>query len=250
MKRMIDNKEFNKIKQDIININEEIEKNKGVPTITIEASQMSGVTCQLTDEQFEILNNYPVVYIVLADGRTATYYKETLASQSENIINFITFANDVNQADEVETYAFIMIIDKTDKTAIYSFDKVGGSSKKLYQHNFTIKGERYAGGTYNYIFCGVSFTSDDNTAITTYDLLKAYLVDKGYTSQNSHMLCSVNGISKNNSANIDMWILGIYYNTSEDRLYCKRTNYSNTQYEYWTKSDIDESQLLDNPKEI
>ena len=35
-------------------------------------------------------------------------------------------------------------------------------------------------------------------------------------------------------------------NTTEDRLYCKRTDYSNTQYEYWTSSEIDESNIQDN----
>lgn len=164
MKRMIDNKEFNKIKQDIININEEIDKNKGVPTITIEASQMSGTTCQLTDEQFEILSNYPVVYIVLADGRTATFYKETLASQSSTIINFVSFANDVNQEDKVETYAFIMIIDTTDKTAIYAFNQIGGSGKQLYQHNIRIRYYKID-GNWNFVATFVRI-SEKSTSFT------------------------------------------------------------------------------------
>jgi hypothetical protein len=192
MKRMIDNKDYKILKSDVETIKQELANLEPIPTITIEASQMSGTTCQLTDEQFEILNSNPVVYIIMADGRTGTFFKETLASQSDTIINFISFANDVNQEDKVETYAFIMIIDTTDKTAIYSYNEIGGG-KQLYQHNAII----------TYTFNGTTrmklypVINDSNVAFTQATFSK-YLYDNNFkTKDNCWGLIGYHNLSGN-----------------------------------------------------
>lgn len=177
MKRMIDNKEFNALVKGFNDLTLKVDNLKDVPTIEIEASQMSGTTCELTDEQFEILNNYPVVYVVLADGRTLTFYKETIALQSENIINFVSFANDVNQEDKIDTFAFIIIIDKTDKTALFMNNKVGGESKQLYQHNISFV-EDTSG------YAGIMFPIiNDSPTPFTKSTLANWLYDKGYSNK-------------------------------------------------------------------
>lgn len=122
--------------------------------------------------------------------------------------------------------------------------KVGS---KLYQHNLWVKGSRYAGGTYHYIYCGISITSYSNTPLTTYALIKDYLISKDCTSINKEFT-SVNGISKTD-AGTNSFIIGIWYDTTNDRLCCKRTDYNNTHDDYWTSTDID-SDIKDNVIEL
>ena len=167
MKRMIDNKEYEALKSDVSEVKAEIGNIKSIPTITIDASQMlSESTAQLTDEQFEIIENNSFINVVMPN------------SQSFGFNCFIDAYEDYHLAlcegGASEISYFSVSINSSTKVATISMGTFQ-SGKKLYQHLVHIS----LNATNDFGSCELIITNDNNTQINTKELLCAFLVSVG-----------------------------------------------------------------------
>lgn len=170
MKRMIDNKEFDTLKNKVDNI-------KDIPTITIDVSQMTDEShAQLTDEQYEIIENNSFINVVFPNGTSCGFNRFTDAYEGYHLA--------MCSGDTSSITYFTASIDSSTKIATIAIGEFSGG-KTQYQHNLVITNSNFG-----YHFT-LTITNDSNTAINDVDKLNTYLGAKGYTT--STKLLKVSG---------------------------------------------------------
>lgn len=203
MKRMIDNKDYEALKNDVNDLKVEIE-NLEVPSITITIEQMtSATTAQLTDEQYDILDNNINIYVTVPQGFSIMIYK--LGSEEHNI--WFTSNANLSNDNVLEVNNFVISVNKTTKVVTIveaknvvanptlegtesdlegiEIDgtkyKVGGG-KQLYQHNISIYFNNTDTGSRT--FLNLTLILDNNTALDTTEKVANKLWDLGYDLYN------------------------------------------------------------------
>ena len=208
MKRMIDNKEFDKLLKDVNDISEKVDNIKDIPTITIDETQFTDTTTlQLTDEQFEILSNNAYVNVVMPTGETIGFNIFT----NETII---ILSNCVGSDSEI-TYYTARIVKETKIATLLIGDFSGGG--KSYQHNIVLT-STYGNRTHK---ANLTIITSDYSTAMDYDDLLNYLVsqDRVYEGNSNTKLYTATGTDRNQLTVPEYGIIvGIFKNTSSNTL--------------------------------
>lgn len=205
MKRMIDNKEFEKVKNEVGNLETKVDNIKGIPTITIEASQMTDEShAQLTDEQFEILENNSFINVVFPDGTRCGFNCFVDGYEGYHL------AMCSGGTSEITYYS--AIIDSSTKIATLSIGDFSAGAK-TYQHNLKLTAS-YGNRTLH-VFLTI-ITSKYTTAMD-FDGLLEYLAsqDRYYEGNSLTKVYPATGGYRNAMSTPEYGIvLGVYKNTS------------------------------------
>ena len=163
MKRMIDNKDYDTLKNKVDNI-------KDIPTITIDVSQMTDEShAQLTDEQYEIIENNSFINVVFPNGTSCGFNRFIDGYEGYHLA--------MCSGNTSEITYFTASIDSTTKIATIVIGDFNGSGK-LYQHNISIKWQPN-----NAMNLFVKIINDNNTPFTISSLIQ-WLYDNNFKDDN------------------------------------------------------------------
>jgi len=226
MKRMIDNKDYEALKNDVNVLNEKVDNIKTIHTITIDAEQMLSLdTAQLTEEQFDILDSNNIVSVNLPTGDNLIFTK---MADTEVVV---TYTSGVDyDVDTMATNYFIVETVRSTKIATILGNTIS-KAEKLYQHNIELSNSD-DGGTIL-----ISIINNIPDAMTYVDL-NTFLTSNGFTYSNtSHMhnfYPNAIGVSGTNT------LIGIaYYNVTT--LYLRKpasAGYSTTSISFSNINDV------------
>ena len=156
----------------------------GTPTITIDVSQMiDQTTAQLTNEQYEIIENNGFINVVLPNSQSCGFNRFIDAYGDYHLAMCSGGASEI-------TY-FSVSINSTTKIATISIGDFSGGGSQLYQHNIYVRD--------NLFHLTIKIINDNNTMFTSQSLLQ-WLKDNNFNTNTRPFECS-----------------GFYSNGSSDR---------------------------------